>query len=129
MAFKDRLSGIVSKALSDIAPIVVGTVVSFDTKTNTATIRTTHRSGRGSQYYELPWPKTPNGIFANDPQVESSARPGTHAVIGFRGFDWNYPVLLSAYDPFYPVNTRMQNRRDLASWTTRSDKAIIGKIG
>jgi hypothetical protein len=127
MSFSDRISAIAAKILSNIAPIVVGAVVSFDSKTHTATIKTTHQSGKGSDFYELPWPSATGGIFSHDPVVETKSHPGTHVVIGFRGFDWNYPVVLTAYDPFYPVNTRVKHRRELKSWNTRGDKVLIGK--
>lgn len=128
MSFKEKLSNLVTSALGDIAPIIAGTVVSFDHELRVATVRTTHRSGNGFDYYELPWPQTPHGIFANAPTTEAPGRPGTNVIIGFRGFDWSYPVLLTAYDPLHYTGTRLRDRRRLTTYTTRTDKAVIGNI-
>lgn len=111
-----------------MAPITAGVVVSFNHSTNLATIRCTHPSGRGFKYYELPWNLSGNGIFLADPTPETDMLPGTHAVVGFRGSDYNYPILLASYDPMYASVTRKRNKRNLSSYTTRTDKAIAGSM-
>ena len=128
MSFTDKLSKIAADALGGMASIVVGTVVSFDQESRTATVRATHRSGRGYDFFEVPWPSSPTGLFANAPVLEAPGRPGTHTVIGFRGSDTGCPVILSAYDPFHAGNTRQRDRRSLESYATRSDRAAIGRL-
>lgn len=128
MNLKDKLSNLVTNALFDIAPIQAGVVISFDHDSNLATVRCTHRSGRGFEFFELPWTQPGHGLFLADPVPEAPGVPGTHVVLGFRGFDWNYPILLSAYDPLYRTGTRERIKRRLHSYTTRTDKTISGQL-
>lgn len=120
--FADKLKDIVDKSLARLAFPVAGVVVGFDHATHLASIRTTHRSGRGYQFYELPWVLEPSGVFAPDPGV------GTHVIVAFRGCDSSYPYIQSAYDPLYYSNTRQRNRRSLQTYTPRMDRVISSEM-
>ena len=120
--FSDKLKDIVDKSLSTLASPIAGVIVGFDHATHIASIRTTHRSGRGYQFYELPWLLGPTGVFAPDPPM------GTHVVVAFRGSDSNYPYIQATYDPSYFSNTRQRNKRDLANYTPRMDRVISSEM-
>lgn len=125
---KDKLDNIVGNVVRGLAPIQAGVITAFDKDTNTATVRCTHRSGRGFTFYEIPWILSGKGTIAAGPRVETPLISGTHVVLGFRGSDWSYPILLNSYDPVFKSTRREEEKRNIDSYTTKTDRSMFSEL-
>lgn len=129
MGFIDSIRDLNADSIMRLANIKVGITAAYDKATNMAVIHTVGMDGSSITTYKIPWPLPPAGYVVSAPKTIADGDDGTQVLLGFREANSEYPVILSVFDPFYAVERAIDDKRDLMSYSTKTDKTIISEYG